>query len=239
MVSIVNSHANATRIGWNLWEIDSRFALGCLQGGEEILCGTWLRRAFSSTSSAARRSVSSATCGTEAGSYLRLTDSCITQLKAQGPSRTCHEIKEEAEAVRHLAAHRREVRARRDVVVLRLGRHRFCRHHALLLQLCLPLLPHHHAMPRRAVRVVPPAAVRSLLLEHAPCLRPAVCQTPHHSGSKRSGTQGWGMEKRAARSAGRYLGAVTAPEDNTRHRDSCDPRHEGQRPPASVAISAA
>ena len=25
-------------------------------------------------------------CGTEAGSYLRLTDSCITQLKAQGPS---------------------------------------------------------------------------------------------------------------------------------------------------------
>ena len=34
-------------------------------------------------------------CGTEAGSYLRLIDSCITQLKAQGPSRTCHESKEE------------------------------------------------------------------------------------------------------------------------------------------------
>ena len=31
----------------------------------------------------------------EAGSYLRLTDSCITQLKAQGPSRTCNESKEE------------------------------------------------------------------------------------------------------------------------------------------------
>ena len=30
-------------------------------------------------------------CGTEAGSYLRLTDSCVTQLKAQGPSRTCNE----------------------------------------------------------------------------------------------------------------------------------------------------
>ena len=28
-------------------------------------------------------------------SYLRLTDSCITQLKAQGPSRTCNEDKEE------------------------------------------------------------------------------------------------------------------------------------------------
>ena len=31
---------------------------------------------------------------TEAGSYLRLKDSCITQLKAQGPSRTCNESKE-------------------------------------------------------------------------------------------------------------------------------------------------
>ena len=32
---------------------------------------------------------------TEAGSYLRLIDSCITQIKAQGPSRTCNESKEE------------------------------------------------------------------------------------------------------------------------------------------------
>ena len=31
----------------------------------------------------------------EAGSYLRLIDSCITQLKAQGPSRTCNESNEE------------------------------------------------------------------------------------------------------------------------------------------------
>ena len=36
----------------------------------------------------------SASCGTDAGSYLRLIDSCITQLKAQGPSRTCNESKE-------------------------------------------------------------------------------------------------------------------------------------------------
>ena len=36
-------------------------------------------------------------CGTEAGSYLRRIDSCITQLKAQGPSRTCNEKKEEKE----------------------------------------------------------------------------------------------------------------------------------------------
>ena len=34
-------------------------------------------------------------CGTEAGSYLRLIDSCITQIKAQGPSRTYNESKEE------------------------------------------------------------------------------------------------------------------------------------------------
>ena len=31
-----------------------------------------------------------------AGSILRLIDSCITQLEAQGPSRTCNESKEEA-----------------------------------------------------------------------------------------------------------------------------------------------
>ena len=33
------------------------------------------------------------------GSYLRLIDSCITQLKAQGPSRTCNESKKEEEEV--------------------------------------------------------------------------------------------------------------------------------------------
>jgi len=31
----------------------------------------------------------------QTGSYLRLIDSCITQLKAQGPSRTCNESDEE------------------------------------------------------------------------------------------------------------------------------------------------
>ena len=33
--------------------------------------------------------------GSEAGSYLRLIDSCITQLKAEGPARTCNGSKEE------------------------------------------------------------------------------------------------------------------------------------------------
>jgi len=35
--------------------------------------------------------------GSEAGSYLRRIDSCITQLKAQGPSTTCNESDEEEE----------------------------------------------------------------------------------------------------------------------------------------------
>ena len=33
--------------------------------------------------------------GSKAGSYLRLIDFCITQRKAQGPSRTCNESKEQ------------------------------------------------------------------------------------------------------------------------------------------------
>ena len=35
--------------------------------------------------------------GSEAGSYLRFIDSCITQLRAQGPARTCNKSKEEEE----------------------------------------------------------------------------------------------------------------------------------------------
>ena len=35
--------------------------------------------------------------GSEAGSYLRPIDSCIPQIQAQGPSRTCDESKEEEE----------------------------------------------------------------------------------------------------------------------------------------------
>ena len=45
-----------------------------------------------------RTTTSQKCCGKEAGSYLRLIDSCITQLKAQGPSRTCNESKEEEKA---------------------------------------------------------------------------------------------------------------------------------------------
>ena len=40
--------------------------------------------------------------GSEAGSYLRLIDSCITPLKAQGPSKTCIESKQEEEEVEGL-----------------------------------------------------------------------------------------------------------------------------------------
>jgi len=43
-------------------------------------------------------------CGDEAGSYLRRIDSCSTQLKAQGPSRTCNESKAAEEEVLYLGA---------------------------------------------------------------------------------------------------------------------------------------
>ena len=48
-----------------------------------------------------------------AGSYLRLTDSCITQLKAQGPARTSNESKEEEDGARnlHVAFHVKETEA--------------------------------------------------------------------------------------------------------------------------------
>ena len=58
---------------------------------------------------------------TEAGSYLRPIDSCITQLKAQGPSRTCNESKEEKSLGVNHAASRVEAREGDvgDVVLLR------------------------------------------------------------------------------------------------------------------------
>jgi len=52
----------------------------------------WSRQGRLSGDRRRRRSCSSAS-----GSYLRLIDSCITQLKAQGPSRTSNESEEEEE----------------------------------------------------------------------------------------------------------------------------------------------
>ena len=49
---------------------------------------------------------------TEAGSYLRLIDFCITQLKAHGPSRTCNESKEEEGQVRSATPERERERKR-------------------------------------------------------------------------------------------------------------------------------
>jgi len=46
-----------------------------------------------------RTSVNRGVVVTDAGSYLRLIDSCITQRKAQGPSMTFNESKEEEEAI--------------------------------------------------------------------------------------------------------------------------------------------
>jgi len=36
MVYLVNSHTHATRIGWHLWEIDSRFAPGLAPGCADV-----------------------------------------------------------------------------------------------------------------------------------------------------------------------------------------------------------
>jgi hypothetical protein len=47
------------------------------------------------------------------GSYLRLIDSCITQLKAQRSSRTCNESKEE-EKRKKMGAHREAARVAFD-----------------------------------------------------------------------------------------------------------------------------
>ena len=41
--------------------------------------------------------------------YLRLIDSCITQLKAQGPSRTCNQSKEEGSSETHAGAYGRHI----------------------------------------------------------------------------------------------------------------------------------
>ena len=46
MVSSVNSHTNATRIGWHLWEIDLRFATGLPPGWQSegaVLCSQGTR----------------------------------------------------------------------------------------------------------------------------------------------------------------------------------------------------
>ena len=51
--------------------------------------------------------------GSETVAYLRLIDSCITQLKAQGPSRTCNESKEEEVLLTPCAARQAVQRSKR------------------------------------------------------------------------------------------------------------------------------
>ena len=57
--------------------------------------GGFFSASISASACPKRLSPASPCCGSEAGSYLRLIDSCITQLKAQGPSGNCNESKEE------------------------------------------------------------------------------------------------------------------------------------------------
>ena len=71
--------------------------LGCQVGG--VPAGS--RCAFACSRGQTRSPICTCSAPAEAGSYLRLIDSCVTHLKAQGPSRTCNESKEEEE-VQHL-----------------------------------------------------------------------------------------------------------------------------------------
>ena len=87
---------------WELTEETIHLPLGCLQGGQPGACRLSPRPTSWPSS---RRSI----C--EAGSYLRLIDSCITQLKAQGPSRTCNESKEEGASAAYPHRHSSSVLA--------------------------------------------------------------------------------------------------------------------------------
>ena len=70
--------------------------LGCLQGGQQLwFHSVCVRMALGELRRVSGNHFTEICCGTETGSYLRLIDFCITQLKAQGPSRTCNESKEE------------------------------------------------------------------------------------------------------------------------------------------------
>ena len=66
-------------------------------------------------------------CGNEAGSYERRIDSCIAQLKAQGPSGNCNESKEEGDEEEHVEGGEADqsavdVQAGEEAAVERMGR---------------------------------------------------------------------------------------------------------------------
>jgi len=73
------------------WNFRSCFRIASIRSRFVLVVSAWY------TSQFRNNNFTELCCGTEAGSYLRLIDSCITQLKAQGPSRTCNESKEEEE----------------------------------------------------------------------------------------------------------------------------------------------
>ena len=63
MVSLVNSHTNATRIGWHLWEIDLRFAPGLPPGWLEQSASGVLPTLLCASSSRAARHALGSTAG--------------------------------------------------------------------------------------------------------------------------------------------------------------------------------
>ena len=73
-------------------------AVGLVAGSEGV---DWAKDAGPGKRLALNNHFTEMCSGSEVGSYLRPMDSCITQLKAQGPSRTFNESKEEEETDRY------------------------------------------------------------------------------------------------------------------------------------------
>jgi len=80
-------------LGTNLWWGGCRVGPGCGRSTSPVLLE--MRQQLQISICAVHRKSDSGTL--HAHGSLRLIDSCITQLKAQGPSRTCNESKEEEE----------------------------------------------------------------------------------------------------------------------------------------------
>ena len=127
--------------------------------------------------------------GSDAGSFLRLIDSCITQLKAQRPSRTCNESKEE---LRRCGRAGRTASGRTipcgpthslTLTLTLTLTHSHPRSHPLALTHSLSLtLTHSHSRSRRAYGELSDDSVwpYSLTHSHSHSLSPTLTPTHYH-----------------------------------------------------------
>jgi len=94
IASSSNSNSSHLEMEGALWYISGRTVVTVRVTGLRKRVVWWTRRAHA-LDCVRGASVPGCKVAPAAGSYLRLIDSYITQLKAQGPSRTCGESKEE------------------------------------------------------------------------------------------------------------------------------------------------